>query len=131
MRNQKKWSGVVLRLFVGVCLWIAIIGSIGCGSKSIGSKSNGSRVKNASFNATVLEVDDYALLVRPFDGEGILRSADRISIGRSQISKDCMAKIKVGTNIRVLYDGDIQETYPAGIAHILSLIHSTDPTRTY
>lgn len=81
----------------------------GCGAES-GKAS-------ASFHAVVLEVHETEsgaaeLIVRPDDGSDELRSADRISVG-VQNARGGGCGFSVGDHVRISYNGEIMETYPA------------------
>ncbi len=65
-----------------------------------------------SFRATVLEINGNSALVEPIDGEEELRSSDKISFSIEGIANP---EIKVGSLVRVIYTGEIMESYPAQI----------------
>ncbi len=64
------------------------------------------------FYATVLEIADHSVLVRPLDGEAERNSSDQISFGTSKLEK---IEAEVGSVVKIHYDGNIMETYPAQI----------------
>jgi hypothetical protein len=65
-----------------------------------------------TFKATIIEISDNYILVVPLDGEDILRSSDRISFGRANLSA---LIISIGDVVSIQYKGDILETYPAKV----------------
>lgn len=70
---------------------------------------------NPYFNATVLEVYKNSVLVEPFEGSNELKSADKITINTNVISTHPVPELKEGMQIRIVYNGTIEETYPANI----------------
>lgn len=66
----------------------------------------------ASFLATVLEINGASALVAPLEGEAVSNSCDRISLATAAL-EDISAR--TGDVVRVFYDGNIMETYPAQI----------------
>lgn len=65
-----------------------------------------------SFYGKVIETNEKYIIVEPNDGEDIKKSADKISIG---LGEKNVAIYAVGTNLKITYDGEIMETYPAQI----------------
>ena len=69
---------------------------------------------NASqFAATVLEVHDTYLLVTPEPGSIAATSADKIEVSLQNL--ESIPTFRVGNTILIVYDGYIQETYPARV----------------
>lgn len=64
-----------------------------------------------SFRAKVLEVREGTILVKPLEGEGELRSADQIYASFSEVEDPPC--IEVGDVVEIIYNGMLQETYPA------------------
>ena len=72
---------------------------------------------NASqFVATVLEVHDTYLLVAPEGGSSAASSADKIEIALKD--RESWPIPQVGNTVLIVYDGYIQETYPARITTV-------------
>lgn len=65
-----------------------------------------------SFFATVVESYASSIVVEPYEDEEIRKSSDRISIGLGE-HNDCL--FMVGTNLKITFNGNIMETYPAQI----------------
>ena len=65
-----------------------------------------------NFLATVLEVKGASVLLEPLEGEAERNSCDRISLGTSSL-EDIVPQ--PGDVVRVFYDGQIMESYPAQI----------------
>ena len=85
---------------------------VGCGKET-------EQKKNPYFQATVLEVKENSILVEPFEGEQELTSVDRISVSTDVISIQEVPEMEEGTEVRVVYNGEIAESYPAQIHHVL------------
>lgn len=66
----------------------------------------------ADFYATVQEMNGSSVLVTPLLGEDELRSSDQITFGIKDL-EDIGAS--VGDIVKIIYDGQIMETYPAQI----------------
>lgn len=75
-----------------------------------------------TFNAKVLEVNDNNILVEPFDGEDERKSASRIYVSTDLKSGSTLPEIKKGDYVTIAYDGMIQETYPAQITTVYSIV---------
>ena len=72
---------------------------------------------NASqFIATVLEVHDTYLLVAPEPGSVAASSADKIEVSLKNL--ESRPNLEVGYTVLIVYDGYIQETYPARITNV-------------
>lgn len=70
---------------------------------------------NPYFNATVLEVYENSVLVEPFEDSNERKSADKITVNTNVISTHPVPELKNGMQIRIVYNGTIEETYPANI----------------
>lgn len=80
--------------------------------------------RRVSFDATVLEVGRFTLMVVPDENTFEIRSADKISVSVSGSDRVMdgdgveltLADIKVGDRVSIVYDGTILESYPARIS---------------
>lgn len=81
---------------------------------------------NPYFDAKVLEVNDNNVLVEPFEGEDERKSASKIYVNTDVISKQPIPELKKGDKIRIIYNGEIQETYPAGITKVFAIYSITE-----
>lgn len=72
--------------------------------------------KTYSFCGTIKQVEQNLFFVEPDEDEEIRKSGDKIMIGKLQI--DTSVKFEVGEYIKVVYDGDVMETYPLQIKAI-------------
>lgn len=76
---------------------------------------------NPYFNATVLEVYENSVLVEPFDGSDELKSADKITVSTNVVSIHPVPKLEKGVQIRIVYNGTIEEIYPANIPVVFAI----------
>lgn len=88
-------------------------------------KSTVEKGGNPYFNATVLEVRESSVLVEPFADTDEYKSSDKINVSLDVISTNPVPKLKKGDEIRIVYGGEISETYPANIYHVFA-IYSLD-----
>ena len=65
------------------------------------------------FAATILEVHDTYLLVAPEGGTRESSSADKIEVSLENL--ESVPNLQVGCSVMIVYDGLIQETYPARV----------------
>ena len=65
-----------------------------------------------SFTATVLEITGTSVTVQPVEDSAILSSSDKISFGTADLEK---IEVEVGSVVKVIYTGDVMESYPAQI----------------
>ena len=72
---------------------------------------------NPYFNAEVLEVTEKNILVKPDDSKET-KSADKIYVSLDVISEIPVPTINAGDRVRVIYNGEIAETYPAQINNV-------------
>ena len=67
-----------------------------------------------TFEATVIEVHEDSMTVKPAEGSEELKSADAIIIGLDDITDGSTPE--VGDTYEIEYNGEIMESYPAQIA---------------
>ncbi len=72
--------------------------------------------RTAAFQATVLEINNDTILVGPADGSLELNSADKFSI-----SNEKNLDLQVGDLIEIVYNGEIMESYPAGLGEVYEM----------
>lgn len=65
----------------------------------------------ATFQATILEIQDGYYLVEPAEGSTELNSADQITVPMVNINPS--QEPEVGDTVEIVYDGAIAESYPA------------------
>ena len=66
-----------------------------------------------SFNGTITQVEENLFFVVPDENEEIRKSSDLIMVGKLKIDTD--VKYEVGERVKIIYDGNVMETYPAQI----------------
>ncbi len=71
----------------------------------------------ATFQATILEINDNYYLVKPVEGSTELNSADQITVPVTSINPTP----EVGDILEIVYDGEIAESYPAQITNVYSI----------
>lgn len=98
---MKKVLFVVLSLILMLVL-------VACGN-------NSNNVYTTSFKARIIESNGDTVIVEPLENEDIRRSADRISVGIGNVKRYVPEVLPVGTLVEIVYDGNINETYPAQI----------------
>lgn len=69
-----------------------------------------------SFCGTIKQVEQNLFFVEPDEGEQIRKSGDSVMIGKLKL--DTNVKFEIGEHIRVIYNGDVMETYPLQIKAI-------------
>lgn len=89
-----------------------------CGTSSSGESKVGGD-ETATFQATILEIQDGYYLVEPVEGSAELNSADRITI--PMINMEPSPEPEVGDVLEIEYDGSIAESYPAQITKAYSI----------
>ena len=105
------------KIYLALILFLLVM-VVGCGKET-------EQKKNPYFQATVLEVKENSILVEPFEGEQELTSVDRISVSTDVISIQEVPEMEEGTEVRVVYNGEIAESYPAQILFIPIRLYST------
>ncbi len=96
---------------VSVVLLLCMAFISGCGNEGV----------NPYFNATVLEVYEKSVLVEPFEGADELKSADQIIVSTEVESTHEVPQMEAGTAIRIVYNGDIAESYPAQVNTVFAI----------
>lgn len=96
---------------LSIVLLLCMIFVSGCGNEAV----------NPYFNATVLEVYEKSVLVEPFEGADELKSADQIDVSTEVVSTHEVPQMEAGTTIRIVYNGDIAESYPAQINTVFAI----------
>lgn len=66
----------------------------------------------ASFVATVLEINDSSVVVQPEQDSAILTSGDKVTFGISKLNN---IAAEVGSTVQVIYTGEVMESYPVQI----------------
>ncbi|MGL4107441.1 DUF3221 domain-containing protein [Clostridium sp. LP20] len=116
MSNKKKGIIVGLVPLLGVFLIVV--------SKNNSFKSSEKGQK--SFNAIVLEDQENNFLVEPIEGEFELKSSDKIKVTKDIISKDSAQDVKIGDEIRIVYNGEIMESYPVRLGVVYAIYRADE-----
>ena len=74
---------------------------------------------NLTFNATVLEIGENTISVEPFENEEI--STGEITVTTDVVSKIEVPELEEGTEVCIVYNGEILETYPARIKTVFAI----------
>lgn len=90
-----------------------------CGTASGGGELKVGGDETATFQATILEIQDGYYLVEPVEGSAELKSADQITI--PMINIEPPPEPEVGDVLEIEYDGSIAESYPAQITKVYSI----------
>lgn len=126
MSKNKK---VVIRILIAVLITaISVVGAYKLIEKSITDREDfkytvddissgpvdtiNNEQNEKSFFGKVVETEISYIIVEPNEGEDIRNSSDKISIGLGEQND---ALYEVGTNVKITYDGNIMESYPAQI----------------
>lgn len=78
--------------------------------------------KKPSFIGTVLEVDSQSMLVLVDPDEEAYQSADKIWVSLDVLLKDSMTSFTINDQVKVFYDGQIAESYPAQIHRVYAIL---------
>ena len=65
-----------------------------------------------TFIATILEINDGNVMVKPKENSWVLDSSDKISFGTDDLEK---IEVKVGDAVKITFNGVVMESYPAQI----------------
>ena len=101
-----------------ICLTIVFILLVGC-SKTIDMDNV---VNEPNFAGIVEEVSDGAIIVRVNEDEDENKSSDLISVSLDVELKDSMTDFEIGDEVRIYYDGNILESYPAQVNKVYAII---------
>ena len=109
-----------MRKQVLVILVLSLILTVtACGTSSGGGESKVGGDETATFQATIIEIQDDCYLVEPVEGSVELNSADRITIPMTNMEPS--PEPEVGDVLEIEYDGSIAESYPAQITKVYSI----------
>ena len=87
---------------------ILMLGLVAC-------SNNSNNIYTTTFKARIVESNGDTVIVEPLENEEIRRSADKISVGIGNVKKYVPEVLPVGTLVEIVYDGNVNETYPAQI----------------
>lgn len=67
------------------------------------------------FIGSVVGIKENTMLVRPMENQEIFKSSDMISFSIKDIVDEGSRFNMIGQKVKVIYTGDVRETYPAGV----------------
>lgn len=79
-------------------------------------------VKEPNFTGRVEEIEENSILVRVDEDEEEAASSDLISVSLDVELEDSMTDFNVGDKVRIYYDGNIAESYPAQVNKVYAII---------
>lgn len=113
-------------MIVAMMILLAAFLLIGCNQKT----------DKTTFSATIMRVDDQAILVRPGQETNEYKSADLISVSlkNTEITdadgkKIAVSTLAVGAKVDITYGGTILESYPAQINDCIKLMAYINQTQ--
>ncbi|MDF3003724.1 MAG: hypothetical protein K0S22_196 [Oscillospiraceae bacterium] len=116
----------IKKSIVAVMMVLIAFSLIGCNQKT----------DKITFSATIMRVDDQAILVRPGQDTNEYKSADLISVGLSNTEitdangkKIVISALPVGSKVDITYGGVILESYPAQINDCTKLVAYVSETQ--
>lgn len=115
----------IWKIIAGIIVILIIVGTIYLidlkrmeNNKSVLFSTWGIKYKptnSYAFYGKIIESKQNYIIVEPNEGEDIRKSSDKISIGLGKYND---AIYEVGTNVKVTYNGEVMDTYPAQIKAI-------------
>lgn len=78
--------------------------------------------KKPNFTAVVTEVYDKEILVAVDKDQDEYKSSDKIIVSLDVKLKDKLVSFKAGDKVRIFYDGNILESYPAQIRKVYAIL---------
>lgn len=103
------------KIYSSICLLcLAVFILCACGKQGNPIADNES--ETITFQATVIEINNDTILVKPVDGSSELNSADKFSI-----LNDKNLELQVGNLLEITYNGDIMESYPAQLGEVYEI----------
>jgi len=102
--------------------WLVIVLAMLTGCKE---KSSNTGDEN-EFLGTILEINEQSALVEVLEGESIQNSADQITFGTADLEEIGAEK---GDVVRIVYTGDVMESYPAQVQAVAWKIETKKPSK--
>ena len=91
---------------------------------AIGDADNSTNIQagsNPYFNAEVIETGSNHIVVKPDPDSDELKTAGKIAVSLDVVSKVPVPEFQTGDRVRVVYNGEIAETYPAKINNVFAI----------
>ncbi len=112
MKNRKNFWLIIIGMFIlGVVL-----------SYLLKPISMDELYKKPNFTAVVTEVYDKEILVTVDKDQDEYKSSDKIIVSLDVKLKDKLVSFKAGDKVRIFYDGNILESYPAQIRKVYAIL---------
>ncbi|MGI6664710.1 MAG: DUF3221 domain-containing protein [Christensenellaceae bacterium] len=105
------------KLFCFILCFGCAFGMVGCAKKL----NMHTVLKEPNFAGIVEEVDEKSILVKVKEDEGAHKSSDLIVVSLNVEIKDGLSEYEVGDEVRVYYDGNIAESYPAQVLNVYAI----------
>ena len=106
---MKKW-------IVGLMAIVMCMGLVACANQEEDTQPN----NDTYFDAEVLEIEMGSLLVRPIGGKDV-PSATEVVVSTEVQGTNPLPDVEVGTNIRIMYGGEIAESEPAQLETVFAI----------
>ncbi len=114
--NIKRALGVVLVTVMLVALLVS------CDKTDYSEPSGEISKEKYYFHAYVVDVYEKSIMVTPAEGATEGNSSDLISVSLTLKSGDVAEGVSVGDKVRIVYNGQIMESYPAQIAGAYEIV---------
>ena len=106
---MKKW-------IVGLMAIVMCMGLVACANQEEDTQPG----NDTYFDAEVLEIEMGSLLVRPIGGKDV-PSATEVVVSTEVQGTNPLPDVEVGTNIRIMYGGEIAESEPAQLETVFAI----------
>ncbi len=77
--------------------------------------------KNPYFNAKVIAIFENSILVKPLENNGVINKDKEYIVSTDVISTNPVPELSDRTEIRIVYNGKIEETYPENITGVFAI----------
>lgn len=78
-------------------------------------------LQEQNFTGVVLEVHDETILAKVNAEEDVYKSSDLVSVSLDVQIPDGLSEYSVGDEVRVYYNGEIAESYPAQVTTVYAI----------
>lgn len=121
--NRIKWKRKLKTCVCCAAFVLSLLFLHACTGQPQSADTGAQELNRQELHAVVLERMENGLLVEPEEGSPERRSSDKLVAGASQAklydelgNAIGLTEFREGDRVRVVYDGAIQETYPAQLA---------------
>ena len=95
---------------------VMCIGLVACANQKEDTQPNSDQY----FDAEVVEIQENSLLVRPIEGQ-VAPFAKEVIVSTEVYSTNPVPDVEVGTNIRIMYGGEIVASEPAQLETVFAI----------